>query len=312
MNIKEIRVLEYHYGDETRIKNILYKATEPVLIKIKNFPDQFNLDYFAKNIQATTQYKIYENNVCIDKKEGDFATIMGQIKNKPYKIFGQILKRQQSAKIECHVPLWQKIPFRPRFFSQILKATYFFGGKGAHTIMHFDREYCCNLHLCLSGKKEVLLFTEDQSENLYKLPYIGNSLIDFTLPPQEIKQHYPRINNAVGFKVLLETGDMLFMPKNCWHYTYYLEPSAAATYVFYPRKWLQFYGYFTGYFYIGYWDVFNMVHWPLFKKFNQSYATASGKKKLFLKGIELISFPFLLPMVSITYRIYLKIIGHNP
>lgn len=129
----------------------------------------------------------------------NFQEVISQIKNnKPYRIFGQLLSRDESAKIEYYVPLWQKIPQRPRFFNEILKVIYFFGGKGAHTEMHFDREHCCNLHLCLSGTKQVLLFTHDQSDFIYKLPFVGNSLIDFGYPLETIENDFPRVKQFYG------------------------------------------------------------------------------------------------------------------
>lgn len=102
--------------------------------------------------------------------------------------------------------------------------------------MHYDREHCSNLHVCLSGKKRFLLFTQDQSEALYKLPFVSDTLIDFSSPLEEINKQYPRTKQAEGYKVTLEKGDMLFMPRNCWHYTEYLEPSSSACYIFFILK----------------------------------------------------------------------------
>ena len=247
MKTKNITTLEYQYGDEEKIKSILYQSSEPILIKIKNFTDEFSLDYFEKHIKGTTKYEVFENGHSVAYKNDDFTHAITQIKkNLPYRIFGQFLSRQQSYEIEQHVPLWQTIPFRPRFFQNFIKVAYFFGGKDSRTDMHFDREHCCILHLCLSGKKQLLLFTEAQNDNVYKLPFIGDSLIDFSQPMATLCKQFPRINQAEGYNVTLETGDMLFMPKNCWHYTTYLDASASASYVFYPKKILQFYGYLTG------------------------------------------------------------------
>ena len=181
MKIKKIQTLLYRYGDEEKIKQILYKAKKPLLIKIHNFTDQFSISYFEKYINTPTTYSTFENNQCIDHQPGDFATVLSQIKNnQPLRIFAQRLPIQESTHLEKHVPLWQTILFRPRYFNEALKVSYFFGGKGAHTPIHFDREHCHNLHLCLSGKKELLLFTEEQSDHIYKVPFIGDSFINFS------------------------------------------------------------------------------------------------------------------------------------
>ncbi|KGP62618.1 cupin [Legionella norrlandica] len=309
MKFKKIRTIIYHYGDEELLKRILYQSKEPILIKIPNFTSQFSLNYFEQLTQAKTTYCVFENKQCVGFYAGNFAEVITQIKNNnPIRIFGQIFSRERSKDIEQHIPLWQKIPLRPRYFRETKKVTYFFGGKGAVTEIHFDREQCCNLHLCLSGKKSVLLFTEEQNDKLYKLPFVGDSLIDFTQPMDVLCQQFPKLNHAEGYQVQLEKGDMLFMPRNCWHYTEYLDASAAATYVFYPQKILQFYGYFTGNFFLGYKEEsgFKIYKWPFFEKFNQNYAFSSGNKKFVFKLIEAALYLIMLPTVSL-----LNIISHK-
>ncbi|WP_392537785.1 cupin-like domain-containing protein [Legionella sp. 227] len=309
MKIMDVKTIDYFYGDEENIKNILYKSKEPLLIKIKNFRGNFDLDYFEKHIQADTTYATFENNRRVAHQPADFGTIIAKIKqNMPYRIFGQILTEKQSAEIEKHIPLWQHIPLRPRYFNKTLKVIYFFGGQNTHTYMHYDREHCSNLHVCLSGRKRFLLFTQDQSEALYKLPFVSDSLIDFSRPLEEINQQYPRSKQAQGYRVTLEKGDMLFMPRNCWHYTEYLEPSSSACYIFYPQKILHIYGYFTGYFFLGFKEPtgFLISNWPFVKKFSERYALATGVKKFLMKMIEFIIFPIILPIVSI-----LALIAHK-
>ncbi|WP_454784867.1 cupin-like domain-containing protein [Legionella sp. WA2024007413] len=309
MKIKQIQEIEYEYGQEEYIKHVIYRSKEPILIKIKQFTDKFSIEYFENLLEGVITYDTYENHSWKSYDRGNFSTVMSHIKNnKPYRIFGQTFPKH-SAAIERHVPLWQKIPFRPRYFNKNLKVLYFFGGKGAHTEIHFDREHCCNLHLCLSGKKQVLLFTEEQSQNIYKLPFVGDSLVEFGQSWDLLLKQYPRLNQAEGYHITLERGDMLFLPKNCWHYTSYLEASAAATYVFYPQKLFQFYGYFTGYFFIGYKSPngFKICDWPLFEKFSRNYALAEGKRKHLFKIIELVSYIILLPIVSILSKISLTL-----
>ncbi|MCP0914299.1 MULTISPECIES: cupin-like domain-containing protein [Legionella] len=302
MKIKDIQTIEYRYGEETAIKKFLYRCKAPVLIKIKDFPDAFNLDYFYKNISGRTTYSTFAAHDCIAHQIGDFKNVIAEIKqNKPYRIFGKIMSRAQSAEIEKYVPLWQCLPLRPRYFEPLLKVAYFFGGKGSHTGIHFDREHCCILHLCLSGKKQFLLFTQDQNDYIYKTPFIGDSLLDFSQPLPVLYEQFPKLRQATGYEVTLEKGDMLFMPRNCWHFTRYLDASAAASYVFYPKKFFQYYGFFTGHFFWGYEGEtgFRLCEWHPFKKFTQKYAHAAGKTRVFYKILEKMLYVILLPIVSI-------------
>lgn len=308
MRLRKIKTLIYNYGEENALKDILYKAKEPLLIHIKGFTDQFDIDYFKKT--EPTIFSVFDQHRLVEHRNGDLAEVLEAIKqNKPYRIFGNLLTPQTTAKIEAHVPLWKTIPFRPRFFSSRLKVVYFFGGRGALTDLHFDREHCCNLHLCLSGKKQLLLFTENQSDYLYKKPFIGDALIDFSKPIEVLEHQFPRLEQALGYHVILRRGDMIFLPKNCWHYTRYLEASSSATYVFYPKKILQLYGFLTGYFFLGYdWDILPVTisRLKFFKKFTSHYAYADGCKKIVYKSIELGAYLVLLPLVSVTTALYLK------
>lgn len=312
MKLKKIRVIEYHYGNEEQIKEILYHSKEPILIKIKDFPNKFTMDYFEQIEQSAT-YDIFNQSSYLSHQTNTLKEAIKNIKqNKPYRIFGQILPPDKSNEIERYIPLWSAIPFRPRYFYALAKMIYFFGGKGSSTYMHYDREHNCNLQAVFCGTKQMLLFTEDQSKYLYKVPYIGDSVIDFSQPIDEKK--YPLIAKAEGYLVTLQAGDMIFMPRKCWHFTTYLDASAAATYAFYSNKFLQYYGYYTGHFYMAYLEKTGqrIGNWPLFKKYSLAYAMAGGFKKGLYKIIEKVSYVMMLPVFSIYSIVSLKFWPRSP
>jgi hypothetical protein len=308
MKIKNIRKVEYEYGQEKRIIKLLNKSKEPILIKIKDFTPQFDLDYFMAHVGGLTTYDTYEHSKKTAHESGEFLQVLSEIKqNMPHRIFGQIVSQEINNAVEYHVPLWRKMPQRPRFFNKFINIVYFFGGKGSHTEMHFDREHCCILHLCLCGQKKFLLFTESQNDHLYKTPFVGDTLIDFGLPKEQLDKAFPKLQNAEGYEVILERGDMLFMPRNCWHFTTYLDASAAASYVFYPKKFFQFYGYITGYFYMALLEKnrggVGLYALPIFTKFRIAYALAEGRKKFWYKIMERILFCILLPTLCIYTKV---------
>ncbi|KTD79255.1 cupin-like domain-containing protein [Legionella waltersii] len=310
MIINKVPEVIYEFGNEKKIKRLLYKSKEPILLKMVNFTDKFSIDFFIEQSRGLTTYSVFDNSQFVEHKTGDITSVLKDIKNnKPYRIFGQYYPRWMCEEVEKQVPLWQDIPFRPRFCNKMVKTLFFLGGKGSNTGMHYDREYPSILHLCLSGKKRLLLFTKKQNDFLYKTPFVGDSLIDFSKPIEEIYKQFPNLKKAQGYEVVLEKGDMLFMPKKCWHYTEYIDASAAATYVFYPNKLDQLYGSFTGLFYLGYKENsgFQICNWPFFKKFDLLYARSSGVNKFFLKVVEKILFIFLLPAVSVSAYISHKI-----
>src|SRR4051794_3847262 len=118
MHLKKIKTLIYNYGEEKSLKEILFKAKEPLLIRIKEFPNTFNIDYFIKKYHGLTNYSVFDNYRFVGEKSGDLQETLEEIKNnKPYRIFGLLLAREDSSIIEKYVPLWQTIPFNPRFYN---------------------------------------------------------------------------------------------------------------------------------------------------------------------------------------------------
>jgi hypothetical protein len=96
----------------------------------------------------------------------------------------------------------------------------FFGGKGSYTAMHYDIDMS---HVFLNqvyGRKRVVLFSPDQSRNLYQLPYTVASYVDVNNPDYD---RYPALANAHGMECILNPGETLFMPSGYWHYVEYTD-----------------------------------------------------------------------------------------
>ncbi|HHT0593210.1 TPA: hypothetical protein ACTXXA_002682 [Legionella anisa] len=111
MKIMDVETIDYFYGDEEKIKKILYKSTKPLLIKIKNFRGNFTLDYFEKHIHADTTYATFENNRRVAHQPADFGTIIAKIKqNMPYRIFGQILPKNSLLRLKSIYPFGNIFP----------------------------------------------------------------------------------------------------------------------------------------------------------------------------------------------------------
>ncbi|WP_395092299.1 cupin-like domain-containing protein [Vaginella massiliensis] len=108
-----------------------------------------------------------------------------------------------------------------KFFKRL--PTLFFGGNQAHVLMHYDVDMSDFVHIHFEGKKRILLFDQKQSQALYKVPLSVHTIetIDYDNPDYE---KYPALKNAKGFEVMMEHGDLLYIPKGWWHYNRYLEP----------------------------------------------------------------------------------------
>jgi len=92
---------------------------------------------------------------------------------------------------------------------------FWFGGTGNITPVHFD--YANNFLAQIHGRKEISLFAPDQSVYLYPLPLGPHghvSQVNFLRPDLD---RFPMIEQAVGMHLVLNPGDLLFIPAFWWH-----------------------------------------------------------------------------------------------
>lgn len=221
---------------------------------------------------------------------------------KPVRIFAESLSPELTQRVLSSIPLWSDLPYAARNWPKLV---FFFAGPGTSTSLHYDRELNCNLHLALHGSKRILLFKYDDSENLYKTPLVSNSLIRFSDDLDSRAAGFPRLHNATCYDVDLKPGEMLYMPKRCWHYIEYAEPSASATFGYYPRKPDQLLGRASGLFYLGFTE--HMLRWNhshIYRRFASAYAHATGTKKVLLVAMEKAAFIALFPLCAFGFLVY--------
>lgn len=113
----------------------------------------------------------------------------------------------------------------PDFGIRLMKALpmLFFGGRNSYTFMHYDIDLANIFHFHFEGKKQCILFSQDESKHLYKIPHslITREDIDFSNP--DLNQ-WPALKNAKGHVTQLEHGNLLYIPEGYWHYMKYLTP----------------------------------------------------------------------------------------
>jgi hypothetical protein len=123
------------------------------------------------------------------------------------------------------VPALQKDYTFPDFGLKLLKGVpmMFFGGKESYTFMHYDIDFANIFHFHFDGEKEVVLFPQSQTKNIYKVPHslITHESIDFSNPDYE---KWPVLEKASGYKTTLSHGEVLYMPEGYWHYMKYKSP----------------------------------------------------------------------------------------
>ncbi|WP_437369453.1 cupin-like domain-containing protein [Maribacter litoralis] len=224
-------------ADIPRVRNITkddfienyFKPQKPVVLEqaIADWPafTKWNLDYM-KEVAGDITVPLYDNRP-VQHKDGfnephakmKMADYVDLLKKEPtkYRIFlWNILKE---------VPALQKDYAFPDFGLRLLKGLpmLFFGGRDSYTFMHYDIDLANIFHFHFDGEKEVVLFPQSETKNLYKVPHslITHESIDFSNPDYE---KWPALRNAKGFKTTLKHGEVLYMPEGFWHYMKYKTP----------------------------------------------------------------------------------------
>ncbi|MDP5092446.1 MAG: cupin-like domain-containing protein [Polaribacter sp.] len=206
-----------------------FKPQKPVVIErfIEDWPafSKWNLAYM-KEVAGDKIVPLYDDRP-VDYKDGfnephakmkmaDYVDLLEKEPTK-FRIFlWNILKE---------VPVLQKDFTYPDFGLKLLKGLpmLFFGGKDSYTFMHYDIDLANIFHFHFHGKKEIILFDQQQNDFLYKVPHslITREDIDFSNPDFE---KWPRLKHAKGYITNLEHGNVLYIPEGYWHYMKYITP----------------------------------------------------------------------------------------
>lgn len=112
----------------------------------------------------------------------------------------------------------------------------FFGGEGSVTFLHYDIDLAHIFHTHFNGRKHIILFEQQWSERLYRIPFATYALEDYDIAhPDFIK--FPALNGIEGQQTILEHGDTLFMPTGYWHWMKYLTGSFSISLRAWDRSW---------------------------------------------------------------------------
>jgi len=95
----------------------------------------------------------------------------------------------------------------------------YFGCGRNTTPVHFDAHE--NLLFCVAGTKRLVLYHPSEAVNLYPLDKFAFSAVPPFTPfdelPKELQMKYPRGRMARSVEVLLNPGDLLYLPACWWH-----------------------------------------------------------------------------------------------
>lgn len=206
-----------------------FKPQKPVVIErfIEDWPaySKWSLEYM-KQVAGDKEVPLYDdrpvkhdegfNEPHAKMKMSDYVDLL---KSGPtrYRIFlWNVLKE---------VPELQKDFTYPDFGLKLMKGLpmLFFGGEDSYTFMHYDIDLANIFHFHFEGKKQCILFSQEETKYLYKVPHslITREDIDFDNPDLD---KWPALQHAKGHIADLEHGNVLYIPEGYWHYMKYVTP----------------------------------------------------------------------------------------
>jgi hypothetical protein len=209
--------------------NNYFKPQKPVVIErfIEDWPayTKWNLDYMAK-VTGDKDVPLYDDRPVTH--EDGFNQPHATMKMRDYIA---LLKREPTKfriflwNVLKEVPVLQKDYSYPDFGIKLMKGLpmLFFGGTNSHTFMHYDIDLANIFHFHFQGKKECILFDQNQNDYLYKIPHSLINREDINMADPDYEK-WPALKKAKGYKTHLEHGEVLYMPEGYWHYMRYITP----------------------------------------------------------------------------------------
>ncbi|NKI31514.1 cupin-like domain-containing protein [Croceivirga thetidis] len=218
-----------------------FRPQRPVVIEnfIEDWPafEKWNLDYIKK-VAGDKEVPLYDDRAV--KYDEGFNEPHARMKMSDYV---DLLKREPTKyriflwNIIKEVPQLQNDFTYPDFGIRLMKGLpmLFFGGSDSHTFMHYDIDLANIFHFHFEGKKQCILFSQEETKHLYKIPHslITREDIDFSNPDFE---KWPALKNAKGHVTHLEHGQVLYIPEGYWHHMKYLTPGFSMSLRAIPRK----------------------------------------------------------------------------
>lgn len=130
---------------------------------------------------------------------------------------------------EYFQPNWLSERYAVKYVGEVLNrgaaVELFIGGKGgAFPVLHYDGAGVHAFLMQIYGSKEYVLFSPEQEPFLYPSPERENLSLIMNLESPSFEK-FPLFANAVPTKVILDPGELLFVPSHWWHTVKILTPS---------------------------------------------------------------------------------------
>ena len=215
-------------------------AAKPVVIEklTENWParKKWNIDYI-KGVAGDCVVPLYDSKPSKNYKHQHAPAIKMKLK----KYFEMLEQGENDLRLFFY-NLLAGAPELLKDFSYPEIGLHFFkrlpvlfaGGKGAKVQMHFDIDLADILLCHFGGKKRVLLFSPEQTRNMYHVPFSFSSLFDVDYDSPDYEK-YPALQYLQGEVAYLNHGDTLYIPPGYWHYIVYEDIGFSMSLRAFPR-----------------------------------------------------------------------------
>jgi HSPB1-associated protein 1 len=222
--------------DPHHMKNLILNSSEPILFRRKldwklltwSLEDwdtilQDKELNFRCGINSHTKEPQWERTT--NNKKATFKDFLSFIKteNKNWMYFDYKYLKEWFTDIEelkKHID-WEMLGF-PELSSE--DCTIWIGSRGAHTPCHIDT-YGCNLVAQIYGRKQWILSPPETNLQPTRIPYEESSIYS------KLNFFSPNLEDFKGVKscrkIILEPGDVLFVPHKWWHYVENLDTAVS-------------------------------------------------------------------------------------
>jgi hypothetical protein len=216
------------------------KPARPVMIEglTRQWParEKWTLDYF-KSVVGEKVVPLYDSKPAKDRKHQhapaawmpfkDYLDRLTAGENNLRMFFFNILAEAPALTKDFSYPALEL-----KFFKKL--PVLFVGGKGAKVQMHFDIDLA-DIVLChFGGKKRVMLFSPEQTQYLYRVPFSFSSLFEVKIDQPDYAR-FPALAHVKGEVAELNHGDVLYIPPGYWHYVIYEEIGFSMSLRAFPR-----------------------------------------------------------------------------
>ena len=206
------------------------RRSQPVVITngARDWPAMktWSFDYF-RSLESDFTITIEEGNVMQEAtsfRKLSFKEYLDEIEN-PSSTNGRVAYLSVFELFKHFPKLLTDVDFSIMAKHKLRNHTAGWIGPGG-TVTGYHIDWADNIFAQIVGRKFVKLVSYDQRERMYpSSKYDSNTLMSSVNADDYDNARFPDFANVDAMYALLEPGDLIFIPRGCWHHVRSLDPS---------------------------------------------------------------------------------------